>query len=82
MQHIVSFFPVKYTDVVPSTDLPPLVEGDLRCFLCVTVGKVVWGSVTHSRTAPLPAYVRLRWWGELSDGTFFRLVYTAFPILL
>ncbi|XP_076810068.1 C2 domain-containing protein 3-like isoform X2 [Clavelina lepadiformis] len=63
----------EYVDVVPTTDLPPLVEGELRCFLFVTIGKLVWGSIVPSRTPPAsPAYIRLRWWGEASDGTIFR----------
>ncbi|XP_063807058.1 C2 domain-containing protein 3 [Pseudophryne corroboree] len=55
------------TDVCPSTSLPPLVEGQLRCFLRVTVSKILW-------TVPKPpqfVVVRLRWWGETSDGTIF-----------
>ncbi|XP_012990334.3 C2 domain-containing protein 3 isoform X2 [Esox lucius] len=56
------------SDVPPSTSLPPLVEGQLRCFLRVTVSKVLW-------TVPKPpptTFVRLRWWGESSSGTHFR----------
>ncbi|XP_028656159.2 C2 domain-containing protein 3 isoform X1 [Erpetoichthys calabaricus] len=56
------------SDVCPSTSLPPLVEGQLRCFLRVTVSKILW-TVQKPPTAP---YVRLRWWGESSDGTIFR----------
>uniref|UniRef100_A0A8C4UY56 C2 domain containing 3 centriole elongation regulator n=1 Tax=Falco tinnunculus TaxID=100819 RepID=A0A8C4UY56_FALTI len=55
-------------DVPASTSLPPLVEGPLRCFLRCTVSRVLW-------TAPRPlaaALVRLRWWGETSDGTVFQ----------
>uniref|UniRef100_A0A663LJU7 C2 domain containing 3 centriole elongation regulator n=1 Tax=Athene cunicularia TaxID=194338 RepID=A0A663LJU7_ATHCN len=56
-------------DIPASTSLPPLVEGPLRCFLRCTVSRVKW-------TAPkLPAaalLVRLRWWGETSDGTVFQ----------
>nr|CAB3226785.1 C2 domain-containing protein 3 [Phallusia mammillata] len=64
---------VEYIDVVPSTDLPPLVEGELRCFLHVSLGRLTWGNITPSRAPPVsPAYVRLRWWGEASDGTLFR----------
>ncbi|XP_072257342.1 C2 domain-containing protein 3-like, partial [Pyxicephalus adspersus] len=55
------------TDVSPSTSLPPLVEGQLRCFLKVTVGKILW---TVSRPPPF-VLIRLRWWGETSDGTIF-----------
>uniref|UniRef100_A0A8C8A9C2 C2 domain containing 3 centriole elongation regulator n=1 Tax=Otus sunia TaxID=257818 RepID=A0A8C8A9C2_9STRI len=56
-------------DIPASTSLPPLVEGPLRCFLRCTVSRVVW-------TAPKPPaaalLVRLRWWGETSDGTIFQ----------
>uniref|UniRef100_A0A8C3VQR9 C2 domain-containing protein 3 n=1 Tax=Catagonus wagneri TaxID=51154 RepID=A0A8C3VQR9_9CETA len=55
------------SDISPSTSLPPLVEGQLRCFLKLTVNKVVW------KTAKPPAcvLVRVRWWGETSEGTLF-----------
>ena len=52
----------------PTTSLPPLVEGQLRCFLRVTVSRVLW-------TVPKPSpttFIRLRWWGESSNGTHFR----------
>ncbi|XP_075598755.1 C2 domain-containing protein 3 isoform X4 [Balearica regulorum gibbericeps] len=55
-------------DIPASTSLPPLVEGPLRCFLRCTVSRVLW-------TVPKPppaALVRLRWWGETSDGTVFQ----------
>ncbi|NXJ99003.1 C2CD3 protein, partial [Corythaixoides concolor] len=56
-------------DIPASTSLPPLVEGPLRCFLRCTVSRLLW-------TAPKPpaaaALVRLRWWGETSDGTVFQ----------
>lgn len=42
-------------------------EGQLRCFLRVTVSKILW-------TVPRPpriVLVRLRWWGETSNGTVF-----------
>lgn len=55
------------SDVSPSTSLPPLVEGQLRCFLCVTVSRVVW----TVQKPPSPTFIRLRWWGESSDGTHF-----------
>ncbi|XP_069825619.1 C2 domain-containing protein 3 isoform X2 [Dendropsophus ebraccatus] len=54
-------------DVSPSTSLPPLVEGQLRCYVRVTVSKILW-------TIPRPprsVLVRLRWWGETSNGTVF-----------
>uniref|UniRef100_F7AQD6 C2 domain-containing protein n=1 Tax=Ciona intestinalis TaxID=7719 RepID=F7AQD6_CIOIN len=64
---------VDYVDVAPSTDLPPLVEGELRCLLYITVGEIVWGTTAPARPAPVsPAHIRLRWWGEATDGTFFR----------
>lgn len=56
------------SDVSPSTSLPPLVEGQLRCFLRVTVSRVLW----TIPKPPLATFVRLRWWGESSDGTHFR----------
>lgn len=52
----------------PTTSLPPLVEGQLRCFLRVTISRVLW-------TVPKPSpttFIRLRWWGESSNGTQFR----------
>ncbi|XP_016432125.1 C2 domain-containing protein 3-like [Sinocyclocheilus rhinocerous] len=56
------------SDVSTSTSIPPLVEGQLRCFLRVTVSKVLW---TITRPPPV-TLIRLRWWGESSSGTFFR----------
>ncbi|KAF6724930.1 C2 domain-containing protein 3 [Oryzias melastigma] len=55
------------SDVSPSTSLPPLVEGQLRCFLCVTISRMLW----TVQKVPSPTFVRLRWWGESSDGTHF-----------
>uniref|UniRef100_A0A663EP53 C2 domain containing 3 centriole elongation regulator n=1 Tax=Aquila chrysaetos chrysaetos TaxID=223781 RepID=A0A663EP53_AQUCH len=63
-----SLVPTGTGDIPASTSLPPLVEGPLRCFLRCTVSRVVW-------TAPKPfaaPFVRLRWWGETSDGTVFQ----------
>uniref|UniRef100_A0A8C3JXQ2 C2 domain containing 3 centriole elongation regulator n=1 Tax=Calidris pygmaea TaxID=425635 RepID=A0A8C3JXQ2_9CHAR len=54
-------------DVPASTSLPPLVEGPLRCFLRCTVSRVLW-----TATKPPAVLVRLRWWGETSDGTVFQ----------
>ncbi|CAG08979.1 unnamed protein product, partial [Tetraodon nigroviridis] len=54
------------SDVSPSTSLPPLVEGQLRCFLRVTVSQVLW-----TVQKPPSTFVRLRWWGESSNGTHF-----------
>lgn len=55
------------SDVSPSTSLPPLVEGQLRCFLHVTISQVLW----TVQKPPSATFVRLRWWGESSDGTHF-----------
>uniref|UniRef100_A0A8C5WRM6 C2CD3 N-terminal C2 domain-containing protein n=1 Tax=Laticauda laticaudata TaxID=8630 RepID=A0A8C5WRM6_LATLA len=55
------------SDVSPSTSLPPLVEGQLRCFLKLTVSKIVW----MVAKPPASSLVRLRWWGETSNGTIF-----------
>lgn len=55
------------SDISPSTSLPPLVEGQLRCFLKLTVNKVVW----KIAKPPSCVLVRVRWWGETSDGTLF-----------
>uniref|UniRef100_A0A8C3LMG5 C2 domain containing 3 centriole elongation regulator n=1 Tax=Chrysolophus pictus TaxID=9089 RepID=A0A8C3LMG5_CHRPC len=54
-------------DIPASTSLPPLVEGPPRCVLR-TVGGIVW---TPSRAPSAAVLVRLRWWGETSDGTVF-----------
>ncbi|OCT93380.1 C2 domain-containing protein 3 [Xenopus laevis] len=56
------------TDVSPSSSLPPLVEGQVRSFLQVTVSKILW----TVPKPPLSVLVRLRWWGETSNGTIFR----------
>ncbi|XP_016063951.1 PREDICTED: C2 domain-containing protein 3 isoform X2 [Miniopterus natalensis] len=55
------------SDIPPSTSLPPLVEGQLRCFLKLTVNKVIW----KVAKPPSCVLVRVRWWGETSDGTLF-----------
>ncbi|XP_044894693.1 C2 domain-containing protein 3 isoform X11 [Felis catus] len=55
------------SDISPSTSLPPLVEGQLRCFLRLTVNKVIW----KIAKPPTCILVRVRWWGETSDGTLF-----------
>ncbi|XP_061733346.1 C2 domain-containing protein 3-like isoform X3 [Nerophis ophidion] len=55
------------SDVSPSTSLPPLVEGQLSCFLRVTVSQLIW----TTPNPPLATFVRLRWWGESSNGTSF-----------
>ncbi|XP_058161919.1 C2 domain-containing protein 3 isoform X2 [Dasypus novemcinctus] len=55
------------SDISPSTSLPPLVEGQLRCFLKLTVNKVVW----KIAKPPTCVLVRVRWWGETTDGTLF-----------
>ncbi|XP_068786907.1 C2 domain-containing protein 3 isoform X3 [Struthio camelus] len=54
-------------EAVAPTSLPPLVQGPLRCFLRCTVGRALW---TLAKP-PAAVLVRLRWWGETSDGTLF-----------
>ncbi|XP_038617671.1 C2 domain-containing protein 3 [Tachyglossus aculeatus] len=55
------------SDVSPSTSLPPLVEGHLHCFLKLTISEVLW----MVKKPPSCADIRVRWWGETSDGTRF-----------
>ncbi|KAM6172996.1 C2 domain-containing protein 3 isoform 3-T3 [Erethizon dorsatum] len=55
------------SDISPSTSLPPLVEGQLRCFLKLTINKVIW----KIAKPPTCVLVRVRWWGETSNGTLF-----------
>ena len=55
------------SDISPSTSLPPLVEGQLRCFLKLSVNKVIW----KIAKPPACVLVRVRWWGETSEGTLF-----------
>ncbi|XP_072466969.1 C2 domain-containing protein 3 isoform X2 [Notamacropus eugenii] len=55
------------SDISPSTSLPPLVEGQLRCFLRLTINKILWMVMKP----PTPVLIRVRWWGETSDGTIF-----------
>ncbi|XP_057694903.1 C2 domain-containing protein 3-like isoform X1 [Corythoichthys intestinalis] len=62
-------------DVTTSISLPPLVEGELRCFLRVTVGCLLW---SVAKPPPVTS-VRLRWWGESSDGTHFHPRNSALP---
>ncbi|NXA48806.1 C2CD3 protein, partial [Nothocercus julius] len=53
-------------EALPS--LPPLVQGPPRCFLRCTVGRARWALPDP----PAAHLVRLRWWGETSDGTLLR----------
>ncbi|KAK4829651.1 hypothetical protein QYF61_005944 [Mycteria americana] len=64
-----SLVPAGLGDIPASTSLPPLVEGPLRCFLRCTVSRVLW---TIPKPPTAAALVRLRWWGETSDGTVFQ----------
>ncbi|XP_062423462.1 C2 domain-containing protein 3 isoform X3 [Rhea pennata] len=52
-------------EAAASTSLPPLVQGPPRCFLRCTVGPALWALPEP----PAALLVRLRWWGETSDGT-------------
>ena len=66
---IYCLFAVKTEDVVPSTDLPPLVQGELQCFLHVVVQPINWSFNKQLS----PSIIRLCWWGEeSSNGTLFR----------
>lgn len=81
---VINFSVVEYQDVVPSTDLPPYIKGKPQCFLCVTVGKLTWSNSARSLyKLPLVSstYVRLKWWGDSSMGTYFRLVSDLFSFL-
>lgn len=55
------------SDISPSTSLPPLVEGQLRCFLKLTINRIIW----KIAKPPACVLVRVRWWGETTDGTLF-----------
>ncbi|XP_038063229.1 C2 domain-containing protein 3-like [Patiria miniata] len=55
-------------DVHATTSLPPSVDGQLRCFLRVSISKIVW----QIAKPPDTTHVRLRWWGETSEGSIFR----------
>ncbi|XP_072039618.1 C2 domain-containing protein 3-like [Amphiura filiformis] len=55
-------------DVKYSTSLPPAVEGQLRCFLRVSITKIDW---TIAKPPDI-THVRLQWWGEATEGTVFR----------
>ena len=56
-------------DVVVYTGLPPKVEGQLRCYLKLSVNQLLW----LIPNPPEVAHVRVQWWGEDSDGALFRL---------
>ncbi|XP_071847987.1 C2 domain-containing protein 3-like isoform X2 [Apostichopus japonicus] len=55
-------------DVKASTSLPPSVDGQLRCFLRVTASKISW----LTTRPPDVFFIRLKWWGEQSNGSIFR----------
>ncbi|XP_025967239.2 C2 domain-containing protein 3 isoform X2 [Dromaius novaehollandiae] len=62
-------------DAPAPLSLPPLVRGPPRCFLRCTVGRVLWALPEP----PAAALVRLRWWGETSDGTLLQPPAAAEP---
>ena len=62
------FFISDFDEVQVGTSLPPSVDGQLRCFLRVTVTKILWSMEAH----PVDVMIRLRWWGEESMGVLFR----------
>ncbi|XP_031563486.1 C2 domain-containing protein 3-like [Actinia tenebrosa] len=51
-----------------STSLPPSVEGQIRCFLTVSVSKFTWTVEKH----PDGVSIRIRWWGEQGEGALLR----------
>ncbi|XP_013378816.1 C2 domain-containing protein 3-like [Lingula anatina] len=56
-------------DEVPVyTSLPPMVEGQLRCFLRLSVNQILW----LLPTPPELSQVRVKWWGEEGLGAVFR----------
>lgn len=50
------------------TSLPPQVEGQLRCFLCLCISQIKW--VVHQH--PARTVIHVTWWGETGSGTIFR----------
>lgn len=68
--HII-LFAGKQLEAQVHTSLPPLVKGALRGHVRVSLeGGIVW---EYSIGPPAPKLcVRLKWWGEKSQGTFFR----------
>ena len=50
------------------SSLPPLVEGQLRCFVCVKVGVLEW-SIPRP---PKDIQIHLLWWGEGGKGVLLR----------
>jgi len=47
----------------------------MHCYLNVVVGKLAWrGYDVNDYKLPLASstYIRLRWWGDTSQGTYFR----------
>ena len=55
-------------DVQVHTGLPPQVEGQLRCFLRLSIPQIVW----VSPSPPEVTHVSVKCWGEDSDGALFR----------
>jgi hypothetical protein len=55
------------------SSLPPLVEGRLRGYVSVCLkGAVEWKCSVRPPAPKLS--VRLKWWGERTEGTLFRYV--------
>ncbi|KAK3100781.1 hypothetical protein FSP39_025242 [Pinctada imbricata] len=57
-------------DVKVHTGLPPQVEGQLRCFVRLSVSQIMW----LTPVVPQETHVRVKWWGETGDGALFRPV--------
>ena len=60
------------------TGLPPKVDGQLRCYVKLSVSQLIW-------TIPNPpdiCHVRVQWWGEEGQGSVFRYVIYIFICIM
>eukprot|EP00795_Rhopilema_esculentum_P000227 gene227-9865_t len=53
------------SDILVGPSLPPFVEGQLRCFLHVSVGEVKWMSRIKP---PSQVHISFKWWGQQSNN--------------
>ena len=60
----------RYPPVVVCTGLPPLVDGQIRCFLKLTIRRI--RLVLPEPHSQHDYVVRVKWWGEPSDGAYFK----------
>ena len=61
---------------VVGPSLPPLVDGQIRCFLHLSLGKVKW----NLSKRPQNIQVRVQWWGQQTNGILLRLPHNFFRI--